>query len=346
MALITTSVAIDPGTEYTRIYKAGKGLVLSEPSVCAVSVAEAGQVCYGTAALELLGRAPGKMTASSPISDGVISEVKLTSDMLADFVDRAMGKSFIRRMQAVVCVPANATELEASAMEEAVKNAGAFRVKLIEKPLAAAIGAGLPVNQCRGSMICDIGAGTADVAILSCGGVVTSRSVNTAGRAMDQSLIRLLRETRGIVIGERTAEKLKCELACAVDPPERTVTVRGRSMSTGLPASCEVSSKEVCLAVRPMIQNILLAISETLSDTPPELAGDLLDSGITLTGGVARMEGLAASVAEVTGLNVTVADDPELCAVVGAGRAIEHMTDARITFPSLPALPMRASADF
>jgi len=345
MALITTSVAIDPGTEYTRIYRAGKGLVFAEPSVCAVSLVEGGEVCYGSAALELLGRAPGKMSAFSPINEGVISEVRLTADMLADFVDRAMGKSFIRRMQAVVCVPVNATELESSAMEEAVRNAGAFKVTLIEKPLAAAIGAGLPVHQCRGSMICDIGAGTADVAIISCGGVVTAKSVNTAGRAMDQSLIRLLRETRGIVIGERTAERLKCELACADEPEERTVTVRGRSMSTGLPASCDVSSQEVCLAVRPMIQSILMAINETLADTPPELAGDLLDSGIVLAGGVARMKGLAKTVAEVTGLKVTVAEDPELCAVVGAGRAIERAKDARIGFPGLPALPVRASAD-
>ncbi len=345
MAIITTSIALDPGTEYTRIYRAGKGLVLCEPSVCAVSLSEDGKVLYGTEALELLGRAPGKMEASSPINGGVISEVRLTSDMLADFVDRAMGKSFVRRLQVVVCVPTNATELESSAMEEAVKNAGAFRVKLLEKPLASAIGAGLPVDQCRGSMICDIGAGTADVAILSFGGVVTSRSVTNAGRAMDQSLIRLLRETRGIIIGERTAEKIKCELACAGEPPERTVTVRGRSMSTGLPASCEVSSREVCLAVRPMIQSIMLAISETLTDTPPELAGDLLDSGITLAGGVARMSGLADRIAEVTGLNVTVADDPELCAVVGAGRAIERMTEMRVGISGIPALPMRASSD-
>jgi len=183
------------------------------------------------------------------------------------------------------------------------------------------------------------------VAIISCGGVVTAKSVNTAGRAMDQSLIRLLRETRGIVIGERTAERLKCELACADEPEERTVTVRGRSMSTGLPASCDVSSQEVCLAVRPMIQSILMAINETLADTPPELAGDLLDSGIVLAGGVARMKGLAKTVAEVTGLKVTVAEDPELCAVVGAGRAIERAKDARIGFPGLPALPVRASAD-
>ncbi len=316
-------IALDLGTCTTRIYQAGKGVVLCEPTLAAVRGEETRLAAAGEEARAILARAPEGLRAVWPVRNGTVAQMRVCAALLKQYLAPLLQEGIFRRAGAVICLSSDTTELERQGLEDAARLAGLSPVSFAEKPLCAAIGAGLDVRSCRGCMVVDGGGGTVEAAVLSCGGVVVSRTLRQGGRAMDEVIAQALREELGVMVSSWTAERLKLRLGSALPEREGVMEVRGRSLASGLPVSCTVRAETVARALRPAVDGILSLVREVLSQTPPEAAGDLLESGILLTGGLACLDGLAQAVAAATGLEAYAAEDAPLCAVMGAGRLSE-----------------------
>jgi rod shape-determining protein MreB len=317
-------LAIDWGTANTLVYEKGRGVVLDEPSVVAIETATGKLVAAGTRAKEMLGRTPGQVRAIRPLQDGVISDADVTERMLRYFVDQVRPSRLVRP-RIVVCVPSEVTGVERRALEDAAVRSGARRVYVIEEPMAAAIGADLPVNDTAASMVVDIGGGTTDVAVISLGGIVTARSVRVGGDEIDDAVIAHVKSEYSLLLGERSAEDIKIAVGSAFPLREEGSTrVRGRDLVTGLPKTVAISSAEVRRAIEGPVLQIVDLVRATLDVCPPELAGDILDGGITLTGGGALLRGIDERLRHELGVPVRVADDPLRAVVRGSGRCIEE----------------------
>ncbi|KEI97436.1 rod shape-determining protein MreB [Clostridium botulinum A2B7 92] len=321
---ITKDMGIDLGTANTLVYIKGKGVVLSEPSVVAINKDVNKVLAVGDEAKQMIGRTPGNIVAIRPLKDGVIADFDVTQIMLKKFIEKVSPKGGFTNPRIVVCFPSGVTEVEKRAIDEATKSAGAREVVLMEEPMAAAIGAGLPVNEPTGSMIVDIGGGTTEVAIISLGGIVTSKSLRVAGDELDQSIINYIKKEYSLMIGERTSENIKVELGSAYETDEdKTMEIRGRDLITGLPKVITISQKEVREALSEPVISIIEAIKTTLEKTPPELAADIMDKGIMLAGGGALLRGLDQLINEETHMPVHIAESPLDCVAVGAGKALD-----------------------
>lgn len=321
---ISKDMGIDLGTANTLIFIKGKGIVLREPSVVAINTDMKRVLAVGEEAKQMIGRTPGNILAIRPLKDGVIADFDVTQTMLKKFLEKVSPKSAFTSPRIVICFPSGVTEVEKRAIDEATKQAGARDVFLMEEPMAAAIGAGLPVNEPTGSMIVDIGGGTTEVAIISLGGIVTSKSLRIAGDELDQAIITFIKKEYSLMIGERTAENVKIEIGSAFDLEENnTMEIRGRDLITGLPKVISIGEAEVREALKEPINAILDAIKTTLEKTPPELASDIMDKGIMLTGGGALLRGLDKLINDQTHMPVHIAETPLDCVALGAGKALD-----------------------
>ena len=326
MGLFSKDVGIDLGTANTLVYMKGKGIIMREPSVVAVDTQPDEVRCVGAEAKAVTGRTPGSIVAVRPLKDGVIADFDITTNMLENFLKKACGNSMFSRPRVVICIPSGVTEVERRAVREATLKAGARQVSVIEEPMAAAIGAGLPISEPTGSMIVDIGGGTAEIAVISLGGIVASRSVRMAGDMFDQAIIAFIKRKYNLLIGERTAEQIKIEIGSAyVLDPEMTMEIKGRNLVDGLPKNIVVHSEDVREALLECLVKITSAIKETLERTPPELSADIIDRGITLTGGGALLRGLDQLIQSETGIDVHIAEDPLDCVAKGAGAVLDHV---------------------
>ena len=326
--MFTKDIGIDLGTANTLVYMKGRGIIMREPSVVAVDPRsdELRVRSVGHEAKAVIGRAPGSIVAVRPLKDGVIADFDITANMLETFLKKACGNSMFSRPRVVICIPSGVTEVERRAVRQAALKASARQVSVIEEPMAAAIGAGLPISEPTGSMIVDIGGGTAEIAVISLGGIVASRSVRMAGDMFDQAIIAFIKRKYNLLIGERTAEQIKIEIgsAYALDP-ELTMEIKGRNLVDGLPKNIVVHSEDVREALLECLVKITSAIKETLERTPPELSADIIDRGITLTGGGALLRGLDQLIQSETGIDVHIAEDPLDCVAKGAGAVLDHV---------------------
>ena len=324
-----TDIGIDLGTASVLVYVKGKGVVLKEPSVVAFDRNTNKIKAIGEEARLMLGRTPGNIVAVRPLRQGVISDYTVTEKMLSYFISRTVGKSlFGRKPRISVCVPSGATEVEKKAVEDATYQAGAREVSIIEEPVAAAIGAGIDIAKQCGNMIVDIGGGTADIAVISLGGVVVSNSIKVAGDDFDEAIVRFMRKKHNLLIGERTAEEIKINVGTVYKRPENlTMDVRGRNLVTGLPKTVTVTSEETEEALREPAYQIVDAVHNVLERTPPELAADISDRGIVLTGGGSLIQGLEELIEEKTGINTMTAEDPLTAVAIGTGKYIEYLAD-------------------
>ena len=324
-----TDIGIDLGTASVLVYVKGKGVVLKEPSVVAFDRNTNKIKAIGEEARLMLGRTPGNIVAVRPLRQGVISDYTVIEMMLSYFISRTVGKSlFGRKPRISVCVPSGATEVEKKAVEDATYQAGAREVSIIEEPVAAAIGAGIDIAKPCGNMIVDIGGGTADIAVISLGGVVVSNSIKVAGDDFDEAIVRFMRKKHNLLIGERTAEEIKINVGTVYKRPENlTMDVRGRNLVTGLPKTVTVTSEETEEALREPAYQIVDAVHNVLERTPPELAADISDRGIVLTGGGSLIQGLEELIEEKTGINTMTAEDPLTAVAIGTGKYIEYLAD-------------------
>ena len=324
-----TDIGIDLGTASVLVYVKGKGVVLKEPSVVAFDRNTNKIEAIGEEARLMLGRTPGNIVAVRPLRQGVISDYTVTEKMLSYFIDRTVGKSlFGRKPRISVCVPSGATEVEKKAVEDATYQAGARDVSIIEEPVAAAIGAGIDIAKPCGNMIVDSGGGTADIAVISLGGVVVSNSIKVAGDDFDEAIVRFMRKKHNLLIGERTAEDIKINVGTVYKRPENlTMDVRGRNLVTGLPKTVTVTSEETEEALREPAYQIVDAVHNVLERTPPELAADISDRGIVLTGGGSLIQGLEELIEEKTGINTMTAEDPLTAVAIGTGKYIEYLAE-------------------
>ena len=324
-----TDIGIDLGTASVLVYVKGKGVVLKEPSVVAFDRNTNKIKAIGEEARLMLGRTPGNIVAVRPLRQGVISDYTVTEKMLSYFISRTVGKSlFGRKPRISVCVPSGATEVEKKAVEDATYQAGAREVSIIEEPVAAAIGAGIDIAKPCGNMIVDIGGGTADIAVISLGGVVVSNSIKVAGDDFDEAIVRFMRKKHNLLIGERTAEEIKINVGTVYKRPENlTMDVRGRNLVTGLPKTVTVTSEETEEALREPAYQIVDAVHNVLERTPPELAADISDRGIVLTGGGSLIQGLEELIEEKTGINTMTAEYPLTAVAIGTGKYIEYLAD-------------------
>ena len=324
-----TDIGIDLGTASVLVYVKGKGVVLKEPSVVAFDRNTNKIKAIGEEARLMLGRTPCNIVAVRPLRQGVISDYTVTEKMLSYFISRTVGKSlFGRKPRISVCVPSGATEVEKKAVEDATYQAGAREVSIIEEPVAAAIGAGIDIAKPCGNMIVDIGGGTADIAVISLGGVVVSNSIKVAGDDFDEAIVRFMRKKHNLLIGERTAEEIKINVGTVYKRPENlTMDVRGRNLVTGLPKTVTVTSEETEEALREPAYQIVDAVHNVLERTPPELAADISDRGIVLTGGGSLIQGLEELIEEKTGINTMTAEDPLTAVAIGTGKYIEYLAD-------------------
>jgi rod shape-determining protein MreB len=326
LGFFSLDIGIDLGTANTLVNVRGKGIVINEPSWVAIDKATRQPLAIGAEAKEMVGRTPINVVAVRPLRDGVISEFEITQAMLEYFIGKAHEQSIVPvpRPRVVVGIPSGATEVEKRAVYDAAMSAGAREVGLIEEPKAAALGAGLPVNEVRGSMVVDIGGGTSEVAVLSMGGVVVSRSLRVAGDEMDQDIVQYMRNKYNLLIGERVAERAKMEIGSTYHlAEEKTMAIRGRNLITGLPESIEVSSVEIREAIAGSVQTIIDTIKDTLDETPPEIISDLMEMGICLAGGGALLKGLDRRLTDELHVRVWVAEDPMSCVARGAGMILE-----------------------
>ncbi len=316
-------IGIDLGTANTLVFVKGKGIVLREPSVVAINSNTKRPLAVGREAKLMIGRTPGNIIAIRPLKDGVIADFDTAQMMIKSFIEKGISKG-VKRPRIIVCYPSGVTEVEKRAIEEASRLAGASDVVLMEEPMAAAIGAGLPVSEPTGSMIVDIGGGTTEVAIISLGGIVTSKSLRIAGDEFDQSIIAYVKKEHSLMIGERTAEQIKMEIGSAYKvEDEKTMDIKGRDLITGLPKTVTISEDQVREALREPVSSIVEAIKTTLEKTPPELAADIMDKGIMLAGGGALLQGLDILIEKETNMPVHIAETPLDCVVLGAGKALE-----------------------
>ena len=325
---MATDIGIDLGTASILVYVKGKGVVLKEPSVVAFDVDTKKIKAIGEEARLMIGRTPGNIVAVRPLRQGVISDYSVTEKMLKYFVHKAVGKSlFGRKPRISVCVPSGVTEVEKKAVEDATYAAGARDVKIIEEPVAAGIGAGIDIAKPCGNMIVDIGGGTSDIAVISLGGTVVSTSIKVAGDDFDEAIVRYMRKKHNLLIGDRTAEDIKIQVGSAyVRAEEASMEVRGRNLVTGLPKTVTVTSEETREALREATAQIVEAVHSVLERTPPELSADIIDHGITLTGGGALLRGLDQLVSKETGMPVQVAENPLDCVAAGTGKLLENMS--------------------
>ncbi len=322
--LFTRDIGIDLGTANTLVYLKGKGIIMREPSVVAYDVRNDAVRAVGTEAKEMIGRTPGSIVAVRPLKNGVIADYDVTAAMLKRFIKESLKGSLFSRVRVVICVPAGVTEVESRAVHDAVKQAGAVDVDIVEEPMAAAVGAGLNVSDATGNMIVDIGGGTSEVAVISLGDIVTAQSIRTAGDDLDEAIINYIRKKHNLLIGERTAEQLKIEIGSALPyEGEKSVEIKGRNLLDGLPKNITISSEEVREAMSDTLDVIIESIRTTLEKTPPELSADIIENGITLTGGCALLRGLAERIAQETNMRVVVADNPLDCVVSGTAKRLE-----------------------
>ena len=331
--MFTCDIGVDLGTANTLVYMKGRGIIIREPSVVAVDARtdELRVRCVGHEAKAIIGAAPNSILAVRPLKDGVIADFDITAAMLQSFIRQACGSRLFVRPRVVICVPSGVTEVDRRAVRQAAAKAGARQVTVIEEPMAAAIGAGLPTAEPVGSMIVDIGGGTAEVAVISLSGIVASRSVRCAGDALDQSITSFIKRKYNLLVGERTAEQIKLEIgsACPPDPTdtehgETTMEIKGRNLVDGLPKDILIRSEEVREAMNENLMRIVEAIKDTLECTPPELSSDIIDRGIMLSGGGALLRGLDTLIQNETGIEVHIAEAPLDCVALGAGAVLDH----------------------
>lgn len=320
-------MAVDLGTASTLVHVRGRGIVLFEPSVVAIDKNTGRILAVGSDAKKMLGRTPGNIVAIRPLKDGVIADFEVTEAMLRYFIQKIHKRSYAVRPRVVVCVPSGVTEVEKRAVFEATLQAGARSAYLIEEPMAAAIGAGLPIHEPTGNMIVDIGGGTTEVAVISLGGIVVSESIRTGGDELDEAIINHVRREYNVLIGENCSEEIKKEVGSAYPlPEEEDAEVRGRDLLLGLPKNIILSSEEIRLAIEEPLNAIIAAIKTTLEKTPPELAADLIDRGMFLAGGGALLRGLDERLRQETGMPVHLTEDPMTCVAVGSGKALEEIS--------------------
>ena len=329
---LSSNIAIDLGTANTLIFTPGKGVVLNEPTVVALRSNRTQNptvAAVGLDAKQMLGRTPDNITAIRPLKDGVIADFEVTQKMLKHFINKVKVKRFLANPNVIVCVPCKSTLVERRAIREAVESAGANKALLLEEPMAAAIGAGLPVHEASGSMVVDIGGGTTEIAVIPLSGCVYADSIRIGGDVFDEAIITHVRRTHGCVIGETTAERIKTEVGTAIEDPENPleVEVRGRSMAEGVPKSFVVTPAEIQKALRDPITGIISGVKAALEQTPPELSADIAERGIVLTGGGALLRNLDELISRETGLPVTVAEDPLTCVSRGGGKALEFINN-------------------
>lgn len=319
-------MAVDLGTATTLVHVKNKGIVLVEPSVVAIDKNGGKILAVGSEAKRMLGRTPGNIVAIRPLRDGVIADFDVTEAMLRYFIQRVHKRRFAVKPRVVVCVPSGVTEVEKRAVFEATLQAGARAAFLIEEPMAAAIGAGLPIQEPTGNMVVDIGGGTTEVAVISLGGIVTSQSIRIGGDEFDEAIVAHVKKEYNVMIGERTAEEIKIEIGSAYPlAEEEDAEVRGRDLLTGLPKNIILSSEEIRTAVEEPLTAIITAIKGTLEQTPPELSSDIMDRGIVLTGGGCLLKGLDELLRQETGMPVHVTEDAMTCVVVGSGKALDEI---------------------
>ncbi|MDY2861565.1 MAG: rod shape-determining protein [Oscillospiraceae bacterium] len=320
------SIGIDLGTANTLVFMKGKGVIMREPSVVAVDTKNDTVKYVGVEAKEVIGKTPGSISVVRPLKDGVIADFDVTAAMLRIFIKRACGSSLLFKPTVIICIPSGVTEVERRAVRDASTNAGAGTVMIIEEPMAAAIGAGLPIQEATGSMVVDIGGGTSDVAVISLNGIVASKNVRTGGDEFDRNIINYIKRKFNLLIGERTAENIKIEIGTAYKLDEElTLEVKGRNLINGLPKNAVISSEDIREALSESLDKIVEAIKETLERTPPELAADIIDRGITLTGGGALLRGMDKLVSSETGIDVHIAETPLDCVANGTGYVLDHM---------------------
>lgn len=323
-------LGIDLGTANSLVYLAGEGVVLNEPTVVAVSIDDNRVVAVGNEAKEMLGRTPGNIMATRPLKDGVIADYVVTEAMLRYFIDKVCGRSRFFKPEVMICVPAGCTQVERRAVMDATLSAGAKSVYLIEEPLAAAIGAKIPIAQASGNMIVDIGGGSTEAAVISLGGVVVHNSVRVAGNKLDEAIASYIKKKFNLIIGERMAEEVKIQIGTALpvgskSPVMKKMEVRGRDNLSGLPRMIEITTEEIAGALQTPLSHILAGIREVLENTPPELAADIIDKGIVISGGTALLSNFDRLIVQNVGVPVHVAEDPLLCVVRGTGVALENI---------------------
>ena len=319
-------LGIDLGTANSLVYLAGEGVVLNEPTVVAIALNDNRIVAVGNEAKEMLGRTPGHITATRPLKDGVIADYVVTEAMLRYFIQKVAGKSIFFKPEVMICIPAGVTQVERRAVLDATLAAGARVAYLIEEPLAAAIGAKIPIAQASGHMIVDIGGGSTEAAVISLGGIVVNRSARVAGNKIDEAISQTIKKKFNLIIGERTAEEVKIQIGSAIWPTKETkIEVRGRDTASGLPRMVEVTGKEITEAIQPVLQHIVQAVKEVLEETPPELGADIIDKGIVLAGGTSLLRNIDTYMTKLTGVPCHVAEEPLLCVVKGTGVALENI---------------------
>ena len=323
---MTKDMGIDLGTANTLVFAKGKGIVLREPAVVAINNLTKRALAVGEEAKQMIGRTPGNIVAIRPLKDGVIADFDVTQTMLKRFIEKVTSKGAFASPRIIVCFPSGVTEVEKRAIEEATKQAGAREVILMEEPMAAAIGAGLPVDEPTGSMIVDIGGGTTEVAVVSLGGIVTSKSLRVAGDELDQSIINYIKREYNLMIGERTAEQIKMQIGSAFQiegQEDEIMEIKGRDLVTGLPKIVEINEGQIRDALREPVYAIVESIKTTLEKTPPELAADIIDKGIMLAGGGALLKGLDMLINHETHMPVHIAESPLDCVALGTGKALD-----------------------
>lgn len=324
---LSKDIGIDLGTANTLVYMRNKGIIIREPSVVAVDIKNDKVKCVGQEAKDVIGRTPGSIVTVRPLKDGVIADFDITTSMLQEFIRKAIGKSFFTRARVVICIPSGVTAVERRAVRDATEQAGAKRVAIIEEPMAAAIGAGLPVAEPTGSMVVDIGGGTSEVAVISLGGIVAAKSVRVGGDEFDSAIINFIKKKYNLLIGERTAEDIKIAIgsACPLEDGELSMEIKGRNLLNGLPENITITSDQIRTALEDPLALVLEAIKVTLERTPPELAADIIDQGITLTGGGALLKNLDKLISQETGMPVQIAENPLDCVANGTGMVLDNI---------------------
>ncbi|GHU54008.1 rod shape-determining protein [Clostridia bacterium] len=326
MGFFTKDIGIDLGTANTLVYMRGRGIIINEPSVVAVNTRTDKARYVGQEAKDVIGRTPGSIIAVRPLKDGVIADFDITTTMLQAFIKKALANTPLAKARVIICIPSGVTAVERRAVKESAESAGAKRVNIIEEPMAAAIGADLPVNEPNGSMIVDIGGGTSEVAVISLGGIVTAKSLRCAGDEFDNSIIAFIKKRYNLLIGERTAEDIKTSIGSAYPlEKEEKMNIKGRNLLNGLPQNIDISSVEIRDALSEPLSKIVEAVKETLEKTPPELSADIIDHGITLAGGGALLKGLDRLISNETGMPVHIAEEPLNCVVNGTGKILEDL---------------------
>ena len=328
MGMWSSDMAIDLGTANTLVYVKNRGVVLNEPSVVAVlhNMGKSKVIAVGMEAKQMLGKTPGHIQAIRPMKDGVIADFVITEEMIKYFIRKVHNRRTFANPRVIICVPTGSTPVERRAIHDSALAAGARKVSLIEEPMAAAIGAGLPVNEPQGSMVVDIGGGTTEIAVISLGGIVYSRSVRIGGDTMDTAIIQFMRKRYNLLIGESSAEMIKKEVGIAIGPKTgdgKTIDIKGRDLASGVPKEIELNQTQVAEALSEPIQLIVDSVKAALEETPPELSADLVDMGIVLTGGGALLEKMDEALRDATGLPVTIAEEALNCVALGSGKALE-----------------------